>query len=461
MARGNGARELTTTRNTDRPRSHRGRIATIAAATVLVLLAAACGNASTNKADNGGGSSSGPTGTAAGGQVPVDATGVTPTAIRVGGVASVTNPLGGSYGDSFKGTQAYFNMINSQGGIYGRKLDLVAQVDDNAGNNQSAVQGLLTQDNVFAVLPVAVLLFTGANELVQANVPTFGWNINAEWGGTTAEPRSNMFGNAGSYLGITNPSPVLPWLAQDHHLHKLGVLAYNVAQSADCATGIKNSFDKYGAAADAKVVFTDASLTFGTANMSVQVQKMKAAGVDMVATCMDTNGVVTLAKEMKKQQLNAIQYLPDAYDSKFVANYGDLFEGSIVRTDFTQFELPNKPAGLQQYLTWMAKTKGTLDEDSMNGWLAADQFYTGLKAAGPAFSRQKVIDALNQMTDYKANGLLVGVNWKIEHTGNPPTFCQFLSTIKDSKYVPDYTQPGKPFNCVVYKSGKLSAQYTS
>jgi branched-chain amino acid transport system substrate-binding protein len=429
----------------------------VAVLAAFVLIAGACGNASTKKADSGSGTSA-PTGS---NSPAVNETGVTSTEIRVGGVASVTNPLGGSYGDSFKGTEAYFDMINSQGGIYGRKLDLVAQVDDNLGNNQSAVQGILTQDNVFAVLPVAVLLFTGANELVQANVPTFGWNINDEWGGTKAQPKSNMFGNAGSYLGITNPSPVLPWLAQDKKLHKIGVLAYSVAQSKDCATGIRNSFDKYGAAADAKVVFTDASLAFGTANLSVQVQKMKSAGVDLVTTCMDTNGVVTLAKEMKKQELNAIQYLPDGYNQKFIDSYGSLFEGSIVRTDFTQFQLPQKPSGLQNYLKWIAKQNVSPSEDSMNGWLAADQFYTGLKAAGSDFSRQKVIDAINKMTDYKASGLLQGVDWTVAHTGTNGTFCQFLSTVKDSKYVTNYSKPGKPFNCVLYKSGKLSAEYVS
>ena len=112
-----------------------------------------------------------------------------------------------------------------------------------------------------------------------------------------------------------------------------------MAQSSDCATGVKNSFDKYGAAADAKVVFDDESLAFGVADLSVQVSKMKQAGVDMVATCMDTTGVVTLGKEMRKQQLNAVQYLPDGYDQQFLDSYGSLFQGSVVRTDFTQFEL--------------------------------------------------------------------------------------------------------------------------
>ena len=54
------------------------------------------------------------------------------------------------------------------------------------------------------------------------NVPTFGWTINAEWQGTTAEPRLNMFGESGSYLGITDPTPVLPWLAQQKHATSSG-----------------------------------------------------------------------------------------------------------------------------------------------------------------------------------------------------------------------------------------------
>ncbi len=84
---------------------------------------------------------------------------------------------------------------------------------------------------------------------------------------------------------------------------------------------------------------------------------MKDAGVDLVTTCMDTNGVVTLAKEMKKQQLNAIQYLPNAYDHTFLKSYGDLFEGSYVRTDFAQCEVPRTTArrARRTTSTWIEK----------------------------------------------------------------------------------------------------------
>lgn len=434
----------------------------VAVLAALVVLAAACGNSTTAKSGSTS-TSSGSTGTADAGKYPaVSAPGVSATEIQVGGVASITNPLGGNYGDSFKGVQAYFDMVNAEGGIYGRKLVLSDKLDDQLANNQAQVNQLLSQDNVFAVLPVAVILFTGANELVQQNVPTFGWTIQDDWQGTPSNPKLNMFGESGSYLGIPDPSPVLPWLAQSKHATKIGLLAYSVAQSAECATGVKNSFTKYGAdAGGAKVVFDDESLAFGTADMSVQVSKMKQAGVDLVATCMDTNGVVTLAKEMKKEQLNAIQYLPDAYDHTFLANYGDLFEGSVVRTDFTQFELPQKPPGLVEYLKWIKTQKTTPSEDSMNGWLNADLFVNGLKAAGPNFSRQAIIDAINKETKYTAQGLLNGVNWTVAHTASDGTYCQFFSTIENSKFVTNYSQPGKPFICVVDKGGKLSTNYSN
>ena len=42
--------------------------------------------------------------------------------------------------------------------------------------------------------------------------------------------------------------------------------------------------------------------------------------------------MLTLAKEMKKQGLDAIQYLPNGYDHEFVEENGEFFEGSYVLT---------------------------------------------------------------------------------------------------------------------------------
>ena len=135
---------------------------------------------------------------------------MSPTQIRVGGVATVTgDPTGNTDGTAFDGTNAYFDYINStQGGVCGRKLVLASKRDDMLSNNRTQVQGLISQDNVFAVLPVATTLFSGADLLASNKIPTFGWDINAEWGSEANNPGpANLFGAVGSFINFK------------HHIH--------------------------------------------------------------------------------------------------------------------------------------------------------------------------------------------------------------------------------------------------
>jgi branched-chain amino acid transport system substrate-binding protein len=379
--------------------------------------------------------------------VAVDAPGVTESEIRVGGVASVTNPLGARYDELFEAVDAYFQMVNEDGGVHGRDLVLAARHDDQLANNDAAVQALLTQDDVFAVLPVASLLFAGADELVQANVPTFGWIINPEWQGTPDDPRANLFGQYGSFLCFGCPSPTVPFVASQEGAQRIALLAYNVPQSAQCATGAERSFEQYAAPGSATVVFADKSLGFGTADLSAQVAQMKDAGVDLVLTCMDLQGVVTLAREMKRQSLDATQYLVNAYDREVLTEFGDLFQGSVVMTFFAPFEVDDPPEGLETYLEWMERTGTEPNENTMNGWLSAALFVAGLREAGPDFSRQKVIDAVNAMTDWDADGLLAGVDWTKAHTDQADPACAAFSRIEGDAFVPVFGEPGKPFVC--------------
>lgn len=441
------------------------RLMTVTAALAL-LATAGCGNAKSGGTTDGADTT--PT-TAAerggndGGKVPNDSPGVTDTTIRVGGVASVTNPLGGKYADAFEGVKAYFDMVNASGGIHGRTLEVVAERDDKLANNKTEVEGLLSQDDVFAVLPVATLLFGGATTLVEAGVPTFGWTVSPDWQGSAEDPRLNLFGQTGSYLCFGCDNLTVPWIAQEIGATKVGVLAYQVAQSSECAKGVALSFEKYGEAVGADLAFEDRSLGYGTTDFSVQVGKMRDAGVDLVTTCMDTNGVVALAKEMKKQGLDAPQYLPNAYDHEFVEEFGDLFEGSFVRTDFAQWELPEdeRPEGLRQYLEWIAERGVEPSENSAVGWLNAALFVEGLRRAGPSFTRQSVIDAINALTNWNADGMIHGVDWTSAHTERTSTTenCQFLSRIEDSAFVPAFSKPGKPFHCAVLDGDEVTTRY--
>jgi branched-chain amino acid transport system substrate-binding protein len=393
-----------------------------------------------------------------GGDFPsVDQPGVTDDEIRVGGVATVTqNPTGVSFGPAFEGVEAYFAYVNrTEGGIYGRRLVLSSKRDDALANNRQEVQGLISQDDVFAVLPVHVALFSGAQLLEEAGLPVFGWDIQEEWGSENNTPGpSSFFATTGSFICFTcaQPRPEL-WLARKLELKRVGVLAYAVSQSASCAHGVNKSFKKFPTA---KVAFDDEGLVFGSPDYSAQVSQMVDAKVQMVIPCIDFNGAVNLKKEMLKQGLDAIMVLPNAYNYDAVSENAEFLNGSYIYTIFTPLETRPKPEGVKLFERWMKRTNGEVTENSIIGWINADLFVTGLKAAGPDFSRQKVTDAINQLTNYTANGLVAPVDWTTAHTEDGDCFA--LLKIVNGAFKPVFGEPGKPFICFPDEQTKIPKQ---
>ena len=423
---------------------------------VVALAATACGNSSSGKSSkNTTTTSAGSSGTVKGGGTfpAVNQPGVTPTEIRVSGVASVTNPLGGLYGAAFDGVQAYFNMVNSEGGIYGRKLVLVKRHDDQLSNNQREVEAIIDQDNAFAVLPVATIFsFSGANLLAKNDIPTFGWGINDEW---TGPP--NFFGHVGALCnGADCPGPTLPWVAQKLGKKKVAVLAYNVANSADCADGVKASFDKYNTGP--KLVFVDKSLSFGVTDVSADVHRMVDTKTDLVVPCMDENGALTLAREMRQQGVEATKYLVNGYDHEFMAKNAGFFEGAIVSVQEAPLETRPAFATLREFIKWMDKDGFRKSENAEVGWVNATQFVTGLQQAGASFTQQKVIAAINRETAFDAGGMIPPINWTQQHTDiHYPLGCGAPVKVHDGKFATVFTPPGKPFQCIVGTPATLEA----
>jgi len=333
---------------------------------------------------------------------------------------------------------------------------MVKRHDDQLSQNAREVEAILDQDNVFAVLPIATIAsFSGAKKLEAAKIPTFGWGINDEWGGPP-----NFFGHLGALCnGSACPGITVPWVMHKLGKHKVGILGYNVPSSADCVDGLKSSFDKYGKSAKAKIVYTDKALSFGVTDLSTDVKNMVDNGVDFVTTCMDTNGVLTLAKEMRQQGLQATQYLPNGYDQAFMKKNGGFFENSVVITQIAPIETKPPFPALKNYVKFMKKQGKPLTENAEIGWVNADNFVTGLKLAGPNFTQQKLIDGLNTETAFTDNGMIVPINWTYQHndprapdgTVNPkyanPYSCGSTLRVRNGEFVPLKTPPGLPWIC--------------
>jgi ABC-type branched-subunit amino acid transport system substrate-binding protein len=428
----------------------------LAILTVLVVVSAACGNSkkdtAVTTAPKGGTSQT--TGDIHK-KVPVTAKGVTDSEISVDVIASKTNPLHGKYAEIADGMQAYFNMVNSEGGLYGRQLVIGKQRDDIVGlQNRDQVQQALASDNAFATF-IATLMFNGADLLQAAGQPTFGWNINSEYGDKNA-----LFGNQSALCNAKNCIGMFgSFLAKKAGVTKVAVLAYGVAQqSIDCGQGTVASFEHYGVA---QVVFKDFSLGFAEPDLSAQVSQMKAKGAQMVFTCMDRDETLTLAKEMNKQGLHAIQELPNGYDPAFIKANAKYYEGSYVVPQFTALEWKPQLPEIKLFRKWMAAQNKPIYEISVIGWIAAYQFVLGLKLAGPEFSQQKVINALNTQTDVTVGGLIPKIDWTKGHIdpvkhpeSRDPIACANFLVVKNGVFTPTFATADKPYVCLDQAPGK-------
>jgi hypothetical protein len=102
---------------------------------------------------------------------------------------------------------------------------------------------------------------------------------------------------------------------------------------------------------------------------------------------------------------------------------------------------------MTQFIKAMKKQGDTPNELALAGWINADLFVRGIKASGKNFSRQSVIDNINKISEYTANGILAPVDWTVAHTADSNLLCTAALEAKGGRFVPILGQPGKPFVC--------------
>src|ERR1700683_3385261 len=106
----------------------------LAAVGVAALVITGCGSSS-----SGGSSGS-------------SAPGVTATSITFGTHQPLTGPAAPGYDLIAPASQAFFDYLNAQGGIYGRKIHLVIKNDEyNPTQTVSVVHQMVLQENVFGI----------------------------------------------------------------------------------------------------------------------------------------------------------------------------------------------------------------------------------------------------------------------------------------------------------------------
>ena len=156
-----------------------------------------------------GGGGSGETGSTGGAAAPaVDTPGVTDTTITVGTHQPLTGPAAAGYSTISKATKAYFDYVNSKGGVNGRKIEYTVKDDGyNPANTQKVVRELVLQDKVFGLLNgLGTPTHTGVLDFVKTNkVPDlFVASGSLNW--NQPEKYPNTFGFQSNYTTETKIS---------------------------------------------------------------------------------------------------------------------------------------------------------------------------------------------------------------------------------------------------------------
>jgi ABC-type branched-subunit amino acid transport system substrate-binding protein len=372
------------------------------------------------------------------------APGVTSNSITVGTISTQTGTLASNFSSLIYGERAYYNYINAQGGVNGRKIDYKYALDD-GGNpttfNQLA-NTLINQDQVFAVTGVATAFFS-PNLFTESGIPTYGYNVTGNWAGP-----SNLFAAGGSVQYYPAAAPQVSFVARSTQKKpSIAFVAYGVAASAASCQSEQNSLT----AAGYTVSYSDLKVSYPGSTVATDVQRMKQAGSNMVVSCMDVQGNVTMARAIKQYGLNMTQLWFSGNDQSTLNTNQSLMQNVYFDIGHVPFTAsPTLYPGLKLYFAQMKKYEPAYatDEIALQGWESASLFVQGVKMAGKNPTQASVIAADNTLSAFTAGGLTAPVNWKSAgHKGNAPPYCLAYIKVSGNKYLPTLNKGKNVFNC--------------
>jgi branched-chain amino acid transport system substrate-binding protein len=330
-------------------------------------------------------------------------TGITATEIKVGQNAAFSGPAS-VYGQISTAESDYFKMINEQGGIYGRKINLIALDDGYSPPKSIEVVRRLIEDEQVAIL--FQTLGTAPNAAIRKYV--------------NQKKVPDIWLGSGASMFVADPKE-FPWsipfqpsyrLEGQMYAHyilekmpnaKIGVLYQNDDLGRDYVAGLKDGLgDKYD-----KMVVKSLSYEVTDPTIDSQILTLQAAGADILYDAstpkfsamsirkvadlgwhplhiIDSNGALVKpaldsAGFDKSVGVITAQYLKDATDPGWADD-----------------------AGMKQYQAWRAKYAPESDPANpvwVYGYTMAQALVVVLKQAGPDLSRESIMKAATSLPD--------------------------------------------------------------
>jgi len=374
----------------------------VAALAVAMLLAVAC-----EEEEEEGKATPGATAEATAGPLAGDTTGVTETEIKIGTLLPLSQTAAAAWGVPIsKGMQAYYDYINDQGGIYGRKITLI--IGDNQYNGpvaSEAVHKLVEQDKIFALQGSLGTAAHGAvwKYLEENGVPDMLiLTGNAKW---TVPASRNRFGFLVDY--ITEGRILGKYIAENFDGKKLGIIAQNDDFGKEGEQGLKTGLEDENATMEIVVEYYDETQN----DVTAQVQRLKNANVDVIGFYgmpLQAASLFKTARETLSWDVPVVITGVDAVEVVArLAGY-DNIEGAVsVVFAHQAFETDNP--GIAKHHEIMAKyaPEVTVDNLTLLGAFIGEYIVHILKQAGPDLTRESLLDAAESMCEFQCSACMV------------------------------------------------------
>ncbi|MEH2490456.1 ABC transporter substrate-binding protein [Bradyrhizobium sp. AZCC 2230] len=338
--------------------------------------------------------------------------GASDTEIKVGQTMPFSGPAS-AYSSIGKTQAAYFKMINDQGGINGRKINLI-QYDD-AYSPPKAVEQIRKLVESDEVLLTFQIIGTPVNAAVQKylnskKVP----QLFAATGASRFTDPKNFPWTMGY-----NPNYFVEgriygqYILKEHPNAKIGVLYQNDDLGKDYLNGIKAGLGDKAA----KMIVTEASYEVSDPTVDSQILKIKDAGADLFFSATTPKQAAQAIKKIAEMGWHPVQIVDinatsvgavlkpaglDAAKDLISVNYGKEPLDPTWKDD----------AGLKRYFDFMAKYYPDGDKDSnfnTYGYGTAQLLVHVLKQCGDDLTRENVMKQAASLKDVASDVALPGI----------------------------------------------------
>jgi len=353
--------------------------------------------------------------------------GITDNSILIGSCSALDGPARFLGNQTVMGATAYLHAVNDEGGVYGRKVQLLAFDDGYDPDKASACFKRMTKEGVFALgffvgTPTAKVYVPMAEE---EKIPVVGLFTGAQ---LLYEPLKHHIVNVrASYYDETREQVDRLW---ENNFHKIGIVYQDDAFGKAVLDGLKLALQKHNAAPVGLGTFARNSL-----DVDAGLKEVMAAHPQAVLVVGPYSPVATVVKKAHAAGWRP-QFLTVSFvgTEEFIKEAGQDAEGTIITQVIPPYDRIDYPT-VALYRKTLEKYYRDMPPSfvSFEGFVDAMVFVEGLKRAGKDLTREKFISGIESIHDMN-----VGLGSKLTLNYGPSDHKGF-----DSVY-PTIVRRGQP-----------------